>query len=79
MRLLPFKCPECGASPVRIIESVYAITCINQVGMRGEFEFDAEFPGKVLWDSAEPDVIDGKVTVYCDANHEWLAELTEPA
>ena len=75
MRLLPFKCPECGAPAVRVIESVYVIAGINQVSVSGEFEFDSEFPGKVLWDSAEPDVMDGKVTVYCSGNHEWLAEL----
>jgi hypothetical protein len=76
MKFNPAKCPICSGHPDRIIESVYVMTGLAEPDANGETDFDSELLTKVLWDSAEPDRIRGKVTLFCGESHEWQAKMT---
>ncbi len=75
MRLTPLQCPECGAAPRKIIETVEVATRLTTAGTEAEFDFEAYGGCEVLWDSQRPALINGKVTLWCAGHHSWLARM----
>ncbi|MEQ8788715.1 MAG: hypothetical protein RIC55_20560 [Pirellulaceae bacterium] len=75
MRLVPPRCPTCGAPPTGILETIQGVAHLD-VG-----KDDAEYAGgtEVLWDTQTPVRDDAhRVTLVGECDHLWQAELIEP-
>ena|SRR5438876_11109563 len=75
MKLTPARCPQCGLDADWILETVYVMTKLAPVAWNGETDWG--YDDEVLWNSVEPKLIDGKVTLHCVEGHEWLAEMDD--
>ena len=79
MRFNPERCPECAERAVAVIETLLGRAELEQ-GEDGSYEYDGYTD--MLWDSqvmqkAGPDPAKPQYELWCDGNHDWLAELVK--
>jgi hypothetical protein len=84
MKFVPDKCPVCNGDWVAIEESILINTMMKRdEDDPEEYDWDGDSLGETAWDSSEPIVTDGKVSVRCQegCDHDgilWLAVEMDP-
>ncbi len=75
MKLTPCRCPTCGRDVRYLFEKMTAVMPLEPVNADGTSDIDGDRGVALEWDTIEPDIENGKVTVSCGKYHQWLAEL----
>jgi hypothetical protein len=75
MQVDPSVCPECGGRAIGTAEIVPGVALFCEAA-DGEVEYTGET--KMYWDGQTTErADDGRVTVCCANDHEWLATAVE--